>query len=95
MNLMNLDSTTSAHVACQPVFPSSAAPANQPFGLGFRHSLGTFPADDYLQTMTFTFPPVLFGEQDLKILCISESPEVRASNIQMTALKVDNLTRQP
>jgi hypothetical protein len=88
MILENLDSTTRADVACAPV--------NQPVG-PFRSTLGTFPADDFQDTLTFTYPVELFGvgERNLEVLCFTDSPDVRATNIHMTALQVAKLTRQP
>ena len=92
MQLRNVDSAPAA-VVCFP--------ENQPVG-PFRAGLESFRTDgtgnfDYLDTLTFTFPVELFGlgEQDLKIFCFSDFPDVRASNIHMTALQVAKLTSQP
>jgi hypothetical protein len=86
---MNLHNTADrvTHVLC---FPPGAEFNGQD---GAREALGVFP-EDHNDTLAFTFPLDRATEQDIRILCVA-SGSASAQYINMTALQVETLTRQP
>jgi hypothetical protein len=54
----------------------------------------TLPVNDTLETMSFTVPLEFASDRPISLACYSPGDKVTAGSISLTALRVENLTRQ-